>query len=44
MVLNPSCAEAVLLGTDTRAFYIAALSVMFFFLEFVSGNLTLTGF
>ena len=30
--------------TDTRAFYVAALSMIFFLLDFVSGDLTLTGF
>ena len=42
-----SCASAILRGTErvsalTHAFYIAALSIIFFPLDFVSGDLALT--
>ena len=41
MALSPSLGSHC---TDTRAFYIAALSIFVLFLDFVSGNLVLTGF
>ena len=45
MVLNPSAAQRPsCVAARQCAFYIAALSIILSFLDFVSGNLALTGF